>query len=92
MRCSDLERPAHLWFDPPLTPTTEHPRRIERALSTVPSDGQRLVWTGGEPLESPEEGNHATRLNGELDRAVAPRSSEYSCGGDRCRSPEQRPP
>ena len=76
MRCSDLERPAHLWFDPPLTPTTEHPRRIERALSTVPSDGQRLVWTGGEPLESPE-GITLHALNGELIVGGRPEEREW---------------
>ena len=65
MRGADLEQPAHLWFDPPLTPTTEHPRRIDRALRTETVAGQRLIWTGGYPLESPE-GIALHAIEGEL--------------------------
>lgn len=65
MRSEGLDQPAHLWFDPPLTSTTEHTRRIDRALSAEVSAGQRLIWTGGHPLESPE-GITLHALEGEL--------------------------
>jgi len=53
MNTSDLDRPVHIWFDPPLLPTTEHPRRIGSALDHTAEPGRRLVWIGGDPLEGP---------------------------------------
>ncbi len=54
MSGAGTEQPVHLWFDPPLVPTREHPRRIQRALEASPADGSRLLWIGGEPLEGSE--------------------------------------
>ncbi|MGB0640301.1 MAG: B12-binding domain-containing radical SAM protein [Myxococcota bacterium] len=54
MRGDNFERPVHIWFDPPLVPTQEHPRRIEQAISSpTPETGDRLVWLGGSVLDSP---------------------------------------
>ena len=53
MRGEHLDRPAHIWFDPPLVPTTEHPKRIQHALGKASSDGERLIWIGGNVLEGP---------------------------------------
>jgi len=54
MQGEDLERPAHIWFDPPLCPTTESPRRIEKAIDRASSSGDRLIWLGGEVLDAPD--------------------------------------
>jgi hypothetical protein len=54
MEGEHLERPAHIWFDPPLVPTTEPPRRIDKALKHTPEIGERLVWLGGEVLDAPD--------------------------------------
>ena len=51
MRAENFDRPVHIWFDPPLTPTTEHPRRVETATKKPSRSGERLVWTGGHVLE-----------------------------------------
>jgi radical SAM superfamily enzyme YgiQ (UPF0313 family) len=53
MRGEDLDRPAHIWFDPPLVPTTEHPKRIVHALRKEAQEGERLLWIGGNALEGP---------------------------------------
>ena len=53
MKTEQFERPVHVWFDPPLLPTTEQPSRIKRALQHAPEHGNRLIWTGGDPLEGP---------------------------------------
>ena len=53
MQGEHLERPAHIWFDPPLVPTTEPPRRIAKALKAAPPHGERLVWLGGDVLDAP---------------------------------------
>ena len=49
-----LDQPAHTWFDSPMVPTQEHPKRIRRALNTEPKTGDRLLWIGGDVLEGPE--------------------------------------
>jgi hypothetical protein len=54
MTGADLDRPAHAWFDSPMVPTREHPKRIRRALKTEPKTGDRLLWIGGDVLEGPE--------------------------------------
>ncbi|MCP4807878.1 MAG: radical SAM protein [Proteobacteria bacterium] len=51
LRGNELDRPVHSWT-PGLPETTEPPDRIARALTDVASGGRRLVWLGGEPLET----------------------------------------
>ena len=53
MRGIDIDIPVHQWFDPPLLPTTEHPRRINKAISRERDSGDQLVWIGGQILDSP---------------------------------------
>jgi hypothetical protein len=53
MQGEHFDRPAHIWFDPPLLPTTEPPRRIDKALKAAPATGERLVWLGGNVLDAP---------------------------------------
>jgi len=53
MRGNDLEIPVHVWFDPPLLPTSEHPKRIQKAITAKASEGEQLVWIGGQALDSP---------------------------------------
>ena len=77
MRGENLERPAHIWFDPPLIPAQEHPRRIENAISSpVDETGDRLVWLGGHVLESPN-GLLLHHLDGEV--TVGGKSEEREC-------------
>jgi hypothetical protein len=54
MRGEDFDRPVHIWFDPPLIPTTEHPRRVASAVKAEPETGKQLIWTGGQVLEAPD--------------------------------------
>ncbi len=56
MSAKDFDRPVHIWFDPPLMPTTESPSRIATALRSTGLDpnhntAKRLVWIGGNALE-----------------------------------------
>ncbi len=54
MQGDALDRPVHIWFDPPLVPSGEPPRRIDKALKRKPESAERLVWLGGDVLDSPE--------------------------------------
>jgi hypothetical protein len=53
MRGEEMDRPVHIWFDPPPPPTTESPRRIAKAIEKALGCGDRLVWLGGDTLHSP---------------------------------------
>ena len=53
MKEEEFEMPVHVWFDPPLVPTTEPPRRIQKALEYHANDGDQLLWIGGQVLDSP---------------------------------------
>jgi len=54
MTGADLDQPVHAWFDSPMAPTKEHPKRIRQALKSEPKTGDRLLWIGGDVLEGPE--------------------------------------
>ncbi len=53
MQGQHLDRPVHVWLDPPGPPTSESPRRIAKAIDKATTDGDRLVWIGGDVLHSP---------------------------------------
>lgn len=53
----DLQRPVHTWFPESMPATTESPSRVAQSLQEQPKSKQRgrLLWIGGEALESDEE-------------------------------------
>ena len=54
MRGRELERPAHSWFDSSLPPAPVTEDFIQDALAEPMPVGSRLIWLGGEPLETPQ--------------------------------------
>ncbi|MEY3213279.1 MAG: hypothetical protein RIT28_3760 [Pseudomonadota bacterium] len=54
MRGKALQEPLQTWFDRPIPATTEPPDRVRSALTEVEPMGARLLWIGGEVLESDE--------------------------------------
>jgi hypothetical protein len=53
MKGEHIDRPVHVWMDPPGPATTESPRRIAKAIQKATAPGERLVWLGGDTLHSP---------------------------------------
>lgn len=54
MRGRDLDRPAHRWCGPGAPVAQIDPDFIERALAAPTAAGSRLIWLGGDPLETPD--------------------------------------
>jgi len=52
MRGRELARPAHTWCGPDAPVATVDPGFVGRALAEPRPDGERLVWLGGELLET----------------------------------------
>lgn len=71
MRGKELTRSVHTWFDG-MPATTEPPERVRQALQAPEREGDRLLWIGGQPLQS-EDGVHLHTVAGEV---------VVDCGGD----------